>query len=205
MQDQEEINLSGVFNDSLNHTRWRAVSSRKLLGSHAGRQFYQWYLSVYQREALPNFLRYQSPANGGPLSAVRQPKGSKMWSPTQRLRIVGKGEFVRFGWDDLVVETHDMAADCGAGTVWVFGSDAREDLLSLVSVRNRCELQASVVDGKNGLDAIALSGPYYGPHATKPNACATLSYTHGKWVETPDYFPFYVGKLPPKKAASVGI
>lgn len=190
------------------HSQWRAVVSRKLLGSGADVRFYQWYLSIYEDNGAACSLacsyhyglKYQSPANGGPLSTVTQPKGATIWFPVQQLRIVSAAEFMQSGIEELVVESHAMSADCGVSTVAVLSVTGGK-VVPAVSVRNGCELSASIVGGKNGL-SIDLSGPYYGPNAamccpTKPHATAVLGYSNGKWSETPNYYPLYVGKFPP--------
>jgi hypothetical protein len=183
------------------HGQWRAVASRKLVGSANGNSFYQWYLSIYAIDEATYRLKYQSPGNGGPLSVVEQANGAKLWFPVQQLRIVGAAELMQPATQQLVVQSHEMAADCGASTVTVLTSNAGGQVVPAVSVRNGCELNASIVHGANG-DAIALSGPYYGPKAalccpTKAHAGATLRYANGKWSVRPSYFSLYAGKFPP--------
>lgn len=183
------------------HSQWRAVASRKLVGSANGNSFYQWYLSIYAIAEATYQLRYQSPANGGPLAVVMQANGAKLWFPMQQLRIVGTAELMQPATQQLVVQSHEMAADCGESTVTVLTSNAGGQVVPAVSVRNGCELTASIVRGSSG-DAITLSGPYYGPKAplccpTKAHASATLRYANGKWSVRPNYFPLYSGKFPP--------
>ncbi len=212
------VEIRPVFFDGISGPRaadpeWYVVLSRKLLGSHSGKQFYQWYFLVYQSELAGNVLEYESPADGGPLSIVKQQRGSNSWLPRQQLRVISGYDFVqpvlraRSGrrstrnLEQVVLESHEMTTDCGAGTVTVFGV-ASSKIEPFVSARNRCELRASIVDGEGGPDTIVLSGPFFGPGApmccpTKPHAIATLSYSSGGWIETPNYFPFYVGRLPP--------
>jgi hypothetical protein len=183
------------------HGQWRAVASKKLVGSANGNSFYQWYLSIYAIDEATYRLKYQSPANGGPLSVVEQANGAKLWFPVQQLRIVGAAELMEPATQQLVVQSHEMAADCGASTVTVLTSNGGGQVVPAVSVRNGCELSASIVHGANG-DAVALSGPYYGRDAplccpTKTHASATLRYANGKWSVRPNYFSLYAGKFPP--------
>jgi hypothetical protein len=187
------------------HSQWRAVASKQLIGQGNGSSFYQWYLSIYAIDGTTYRLKYQSPANGGPLSKVTQASGgAKMWFPVQTLQIAGTGEFERAGVQQLVVSSHEMAADCGSAIVSVFASGANGAVLPAVSVRNGCELKATIARAKTAgaRDAIVLSGPYYNATApmccpTKTKAASVLSYRSGKWTESPKYYPFYVGKFPP--------
>ncbi|MGA8535085.1 MAG: hypothetical protein WB615_13335 [Candidatus Tumulicola sp.] len=188
------------------HSQWRAIASKKLVGSGNGTNFYQWYLSIYSIDAATYRLKYQSPANGGPLSKVTQAAGgAKMWFPVQTLQIAGVGAFVQPGVQQLVVQSHEMAADCGSATVTVLATNATGTVVPAVSVRNGCDLKATVTHSSSGTvrDAIVLSGPYYNATApmccpTKPKAAAVLSYRNGAWTETPKYFPFFAGKFPPQ-------
>lgn len=183
------------------HSQWRAVASRKLVGSAHGNSFYQWFLSIYAIDEATYRLKYQSPSNGGPLATVTQAHGAQLWFPVQELRIVGAAELMQPATQQLVVQSHEASADCGAATVTVLTSNAGGQVVPAVSVQNGCQLSASVVHGSNG-DAIVLSGPYYGRNAplccpTKPHASATLRYANGKWTEKPSYFPLYAGRFPP--------
>ncbi len=183
------------------HSQWRAVASKKLVGSADGNHFYQWYLSIYAIDEATYRLKYQSPANGGPLATVTQAHGAQMWFPVQELRIVGAAELMQPATQQLVVQSHEAGADCGAATVAILTSSTGGQVVPAVSVQNGCELGASIVRGANA-DAIALSGPYYGPNAplccpTKPHASATLRYANGKWSEKPSYFRLYAGRFPP--------
>lgn len=188
------------------HSQWRAIASKNLAGRNSGTDFYQWHLSFYAIDGTTYRLKYQSPTNGGPLSKVTQASdGVKMWFPLQSLKIAGAGEFVKQGVQQLVVASHEAGADCGSATVTVFGTSAGGAVVPLVSVRNGCALKAAIAHAKTSgaRDAIVLSGPYYNATApmccpTKPKAAAVLSYRNGKWTETPNYFPFYVGKFPPE-------
>ena len=83
--------------------QWRAVISKKLLGSEKGRNFYQWYLSIYALRRGAYRLRYQSPGNGGPLSRVTQANGVKLWFPTQEIDIVGAAALMHRRTQELVV------------------------------------------------------------------------------------------------------
>jgi hypothetical protein len=184
------------------HTQWRAVASKKLLGSQNATDFYQWYLSIYFIDDTTYRLKYRSPANGGPLSRVTQPSGAKVWFPIQQLKIVGAAELMQPAVQQLVVQSHEMAADCGASVVTVFTSSANGTVAPAVSVRNGCELAATIIRDSSG-DAIELSGPYYGANAalccpTKPHATATLRYRNGAWSESPNYFPLFAKRFPPE-------
>lgn len=190
-----------VRNGEAMQRQWRAVASKKLLGSANGTQFYQWYLSIYAIDGSTYRLRYQSPVNGGPLSRVTQANGAKMWFPIQQLQIVGSVELMQPGVQQLVVQSHEAGADCGMSVVTILTASTAGAIAPAVSVRNSCALRATIATASAG-DSIALSGPYYGPNAplccpTKPNATATLSYRNGKWSVTPNYFPFYPGRFPP--------
>jgi hypothetical protein len=189
------------LNGEAMHSQWRAVASKKLVGSANGNSFYQWYLSIYAIDDATYRLKYQSPANGGPLALVERANGAKLWFPMQQLRIVGAAELMQPATQQLIVQSHEMAADCGASTVTVLMSNAGGQVVPAVSVRNGCELNASIVHGSGG-DAVALTGPYYGPNAplccpTKTHAIATLRYAKGKWSVKPSYFSLYAGKFPP--------
>ncbi len=178
--------------DGLAHDRWQAVASKKLVGSGNGRDFYQWYLSIYAPRAGAYRIRYQSPRNGGPLERVVQATGAKMWFPVQDLKIVGAAQLMRKHYEQLVVSSHAMAADCGSATVTIFTAGTAGRAAPAVTVTNPCELSASIVNQSDGA-AIDLTGPYYATNAplccpTKSKATAVLSYRHGKWSETPNYF-----------------
>lgn len=185
------------------HSQWRGVASKKLLGKANGEDAYQWYFSIYRIDGTVYHLKYQSPANGGPLETSTRTNGAPTWFPVQELKIVGAAQLQEPAVEQLVVQSHAMSADCGGGTVSVFTADAASGAVRpAVSVSNGCELTATIVHGTSG-DTIALHGPYYGPNAamccpTKNNASATLAYRNGKWVETPNYYQLYVGKLPPQ-------
>jgi len=188
------------------HSQWRAVASKSVAGQGGGNAFYQWYLSIYAIDGTAYRLKYQSPANGGPLSKVTQAVGgAKMWFPIQSMQISGIGAFVKPAVQQLIVSSHEMGADCGSATVTVLGTNASGGVVPLVSVRNGCSLKATLAHASTpgARDAIVLSGPYYNATApmccpTKPKAAAVLAYRNGKWTETPKYFAFYVGKFPPE-------
>jgi hypothetical protein len=187
------------FNGVAPNAQWRAVASRRLLGESNGRRFYQWYLSVYGSRQQAYRLRYQSPADGGPLGRVVKGNGTDMWFPSQKLRIVGAASLTGDGAEQLVVQSHEMAADCGSAVVVVYGGGPSASVVPAVSVANPCELTATVAPDKN---SILLRGPYYDEKAptccpTKPNASAVLHYHGGRWIETPNYYKLYVGHLPP--------
>ena len=177
------------------HSQWRAVASKKLVGTDSGTKFYQWYLSIYQIDDTTYTLRYQSPTNGAPLEKVTKAHGGGMWYPLQDLTIVGAGQFSMASVDQLVVASHQTGADCGAATVTVFGYDFKKNkVVQAVRADNGCSLTATIVRGKSGaLDSLRLSGPYYDKTApmccpTKPKASAMLRVVNGKWVESPAYY-----------------
>src|SRR5579862_8349114 len=102
------------------HSQWRAVTSKRLLGASNGTSFYQQYLSIYSLDGSTYKLQYQSPRDGGPLAATTQVSGgAKMWFPIQTVQIVGAAELMQPAVQQLVVQSHAMAADCGAATVSV--------------------------------------------------------------------------------------
>ena len=186
------------------HSQWRAVASKKLMGSLAGTIFNQWYLSIYAIDGSTYRLKYRSPGNGGPLSAVTQASGgSKMWFPLQTMRIVGSAELVQSGVQQLVVQSHEAGADCGGAVVTVFAANSGGSVVPAVSLRNGCDLSATIARGHGAVrDSIVLSGPYYNSTApmccpTKTKATAVLSYRNGRWTQTPKYYAMFVGKLPP--------
>ncbi len=181
-----------AFNGESSENRSRAVVSKKLVSSANGQDFYQWYLSIYAFRRAAYRLRYQSPGNGGPLERIAKAHGARMWFPVQELRIVGAAALMRPGVEQLIVASHEMAADCGSAAVTIFASGPGGSIVPVALVENPCELAAAVIRGANG-DAIELRGPYYGPKAplccpTNTHASATLRYRDGKWVESPSYF-----------------
>jgi hypothetical protein len=185
--------------DGLAHARWEAVASKKLVGTGNGRDFYQWYLSIYAPRAGAYRIRYQSPRNGGPLERVAQANGAKMWFPVQDLKIVGAAQLMRKHYEQLVVSSHAMAADCGSATVTVFTAGTAGRAVPAVTVTNSCDLAVKIVNQPDG-PVLELRGPYYGAGAplccpTNAKATAVLGYRHGKWSETPNYFKVEGGPL----------
>ncbi len=188
------------------HSQWRAVASKNLVGTSSGTNFNQWYLSIYAIDGTTYHLKYQSPANGGPLMKVTQVSGgAKMWFPLQTLQIAGIGEFMQAAVQQVVVQSHEAGADCGGATVSVLAVNAKDVVVPAVSVRNGCELKATITHSHSSTvrDSIVLSGPYYNATApmccpTKAKAAAVLSYRNGRWTETPKYFEVLVGKFPPQ-------
>jgi len=186
--------------DGMN-SQWRAVLSRKQVGSNGTDTFYQWYLSVYAIDGTTYKLKYRSPGDGGPFSNVTKANGAQMWFPIQTGKIDPPAELTMPAKDALIVESHEMSADCGAGVVAVFTTDAAGKVVPAVSARNGCELTAKPVSSKSG-PALQLNGPYYAANAamccpTKPKASSTLQYVAGKWTQTPSYYEIFPGKLPP--------
>jgi|SRR5580700_276853 hypothetical protein len=181
---------SVAFHGETGAVQWRAIVSKQLAGSGNGQTFYQWYLSLYAMRLGTYRLRYQSPRNGGPLSHVEQAHGAKMWFPVQEMRIVGSAQLMGFGARQLVVQSHEMAADCGSATVTIFASKPGDSAGPAATIANSCDLSAKI--GSDGA-SIELTGPYYAPNAalccpTKTKATATLRYRGGKWIESPNYF-----------------
>jgi hypothetical protein len=184
------------------HSQWRAILSKKQVGSSGHDVFYQWYLSIYAIDGTTYKLQYQSPRNGGPFSNVTKANGAPLWFPVQSGKIDAPIALMMEGKDNLVVESHEMSADCGSGVVAVFTTDNTGKVVPAVSARNGCELTASPVNSKAGR-SLTLAGPYYGPNAamccpTIVKAVATLQYANGKWVETPNRYELFPGKLPPQ-------
>jgi hypothetical protein len=181
----QSVSFNGSSSD-----RWEAIASKKFVGSGNGQTFYQWYLSVYQLRRGAYRLRYESPDNGGPLSRVAQANGAKMWFPIQDLKIVGAAPLIQKAVQLLVVQSHEMAADCGSATVTVFGTKPGGIVGPIATATNFCDLSAKIsADGTS----LELSGPYYATNAplccpTKPHASAVLRYVDGKWTQSPNYF-----------------
>jgi hypothetical protein len=175
------------------HSQWRAVASRKLLGTTGHFVYDQWYLSIYA--IMPNGtyrLQYQSPGTDNFLSVVKK-YSSSTWLPQQSLKLVGVGQFVQPAVEYLVAEQQEASADCGGGEVAVFHYNwTTQRIEKSITVLNNCELNAAVIRDRQG-DAIQLTGPYYGPTApmccpTKAKATAILRYANGKWTMKPNYF-----------------
>jgi len=184
------------------HSQWRAVMSKQLVGKGSTQSFYQYYLSIYQLDGNAYKLRYQSPRDGGPFTKLSKASGAELWFPFQSGTIVGAGEFMRSGVQQVVVATHQTGADCGSAAVSVFGVDPTANkVVPEVSVQNGCDLNARVVAGTgSSLASLLLTGPYYAKNAalccpTKPNASATLRYQNGRWVQAPKYYEMSAGRL----------
>ncbi|MGH7683298.1 MAG: hypothetical protein ACREMT_03040 [Vulcanimicrobiaceae bacterium] len=189
--DSRIVYLTGEGTQS----QWRAVISKKTVGTgERGERFYQYYLSIYRIDGSTYRLKFQSPRDGGPFTAVERAHGAKLWFPVQSARIAGTGEFLAPTVQQVVVQSHEMAADCGLSTITVFAYDRnRRKVVPSATVSNYCNLEASVVSPSDG-SAISLRGPYYKADAalccpTRPKAAATLRYAGGTWIETPNYFP----------------
>ncbi len=176
------------------HSQWRAVLSRKALGNDGKtRTFYQWYLSIYAIDGTVYRLKYRSPKHPIPFTTVERATGANLWFPVQDASIVGVGELMGPGAQQIVIASHQMAADCGSGRVDVLFQDAAmQMIMPTLSVENGCDLSAKVIHDAQGY-AISMTGPYYGPHApmccpTKPKATAIFRFTNKGWVQTPKYF-----------------
>jgi hypothetical protein len=186
-------------------SRWHAVLSRKALGSEAGTTYYQWYLSLYAMGNTHFVLKYQSPSGGGPFDQVTKPvqDDAHMWFPVQDAKIVGIVASMDPEIEQLVVQSHQMSADCGAAEVDVYGYDQKKStVVPVIAVANGCDLTAKIVGGEGDApDSIALTGPYYKDSTpmccpVKNNVTATLTYHLGQWVESPPYFKLYRGSFP---------
>jgi hypothetical protein len=175
------------------HGQWRAVLSKKFAGSANGTTFYQWYLSIYAIDGTVYRLKYRSPASAIPFDRVEKARGAALWLPVQEAKIVGTGEFMGPGSQQLVIQSHQAGADCGTARVDVFFFDAAmQTVMTTLSVENGCELTAAVNHGSDG-DSLQLVGPYYAAKAplccpTKSKATALLRFHNGTWTEQPQYF-----------------
>jgi hypothetical protein len=176
-------------------SQWRGIVSKKLVGTSAGMSFYQWYLSIYAINGSTYVLKYRSPNKLVPYDTVTRTSDASMWFPGQSGEIVGAGEFMGPGVQQLVVSSHQSGADCGSVRIDIFAYDAKTgNVYPALSIENYCRLDAKIIDG----DALQLTGPYYGPKAptccpTKPNVSATLRYANGKWLESPQRYFEIVG------------
>lgn len=184
------VHAEGVSFNGSSSDRWEAVVSKKFVGSGSGRSFYQWFLSLYQLRRGAYRLRYESPYNGGPLSRVTQANGARMWFPVQDLKIVGAAPLMQKRVQVLVVQSHEMAADCGSATVMILGTKPGGAVGPLATITNSCDLAAKI--GADGA-SLELTGPYYAANAplccpTKANATTVLRYVDGKWKQSPNYF-----------------
>ncbi|HEX4012839.1 MAG TPA: hypothetical protein VHX17_02985 [Candidatus Cybelea sp.] len=175
------------------HTPWRAVLSKKLVGSGNGISFYQWFLSFYAGDGTTYHLKYRSPNARVPFEKVAKADGASMWFPVQDAKIVGTGEFMGPGSQQLVVQSHEGGGDCGMARVDVFYfGAAMQTVMTTLSVQNSCDLSASIIHEARG-DALKLSGPFYNSSAplccpTKPDATAILRFNNGTWTATAQYF-----------------
>lgn len=175
------------------HSQWRAVLSRKAVGHDEKTTFYQWYLSIYAIDGTVYHLRYQSPKNPVPFDTVAKANGANLWFPVQDASIAGVGELMGPGVQQVVIASHQMAADCGSGRVDVLFQDAAmQMIIPTLSIENGCDLSAKLVTDSKGV-ALAVTGPYYGPHAamccpTKPKVTAIFRFTSKGWTQTPKYF-----------------
>jgi hypothetical protein len=174
------------------HSQWRALLSKKLVGSGNGTPFYQWFLSFYAIDGTVYRLKYRSPDAPVPFGRVTKAHGASLWFPIQHAKIVGVGELMGPGAQQLVVQSDEAAADCGTARVDVFfyGS-AMQMVMRTLSVENSCSLSASVIRAHG--DSLQLTGPYYAANAplccpTKERATATLRFNNGTWTEQPRYF-----------------
>ncbi|HVA27387.1 MAG TPA: hypothetical protein VNF68_04365, partial [Candidatus Baltobacteraceae bacterium] len=132
-------------------SQWRGVLSKKLLGTSAGMSFYQWYVSIYQIDGNTYHLKYQSPANGGPLDKVEKANDATMWFPSQSGSIVGAAQLMGPGVEQLVVATHQIGADCGSADLTVFSYNPKtQKVVPAVTLQNGCDLSAKIVHGTNG-------------------------------------------------------
>lgn len=176
------------------NSAWHVVASRVEAGKQMGKTpAYQWYLSFYAPAQNGLKLVYRLPNSSHTiLSTVTKAHGAEMYFPVQELKIAGVAELERSGLQDVVVQTHQFAADCGSSIVAVFGAGANMSVSPRVTVVNPCALSAKVVK-KGSSQTVQLAGPYYNAKAplccpTKPHATATLRYAGGKWLVSPSYF-----------------
>ena len=175
------------------HSQWRAVLSRKAVGHDAKTTFYQWYLSIYAIDGTIYHLKYQSPKNPIPFDTVEKAHGANLWFPVQDGSIAGVGELMGPGFQQVVVVSNQMAADCGSARVDVLFQDAAmQMIMPTLSVENYCELSARVIHDAKGY-AIAVTGPYYAKNAptccpTKPRVTAIFRFSSKGWTQTPKYF-----------------
>jgi hypothetical protein len=175
------------------HAQWRAVLSKAEAGRGNGTTFYQWYFSLYAIDGTTYRLKYRSPRDGAPFAAVARAHGAALWFPVAQARISGVGELMAPGVQQVVVESHEAAADCGLARVDVFAYDGTtRKVAPALSVENGCELHARLVNGPRGA-ALAVTGPYYGPNAalccpTKNAVTAIFRFRNGRWRQQPRYF-----------------
>lgn len=175
------------------NSAWHVVSSRKQIGTQDGTPVYQWYVSFYAPSADGLKLAYRLPDNDNALLAkVEKASGAQAYFPHADVRIAGAGEFEQSGVQDVVVQIHQIGADCGMSDVVVFGAGANMRVVPRVNVQNPCDLQASIVkDGS--MSAVRLTGPYYARDSalccpTKRQVTSLLSFAKGSWRVQPRYF-----------------
>ena len=89
------------------HSQWRAVLSKKLLGTGNGTSFYQWFLSFYAIDDTVYRLKYRSPNSTKPFARVTKAQGAPLWFPVQAAKIAGTGELMGPGAQQLVVQSHE--------------------------------------------------------------------------------------------------
>ena len=176
------------------NSAWHVVASRKMVGKQMGDPVYQYYLSFYAPAADgASNLVYQVPNKSSDwLEKVTKAPSADLYFPHQNLQIVGAGELEQQTVQDVVILSHQAGADCGSADLTVFGADTHGKVQQRVHIQNGCDLRAKIVK-KGQLQAVQLSGPYYGPKApmccpTKPHATAMLTYGNGKWSVKPNYF-----------------
>ena len=189
------VYLSGEGMSSRWHGDFNGDGRSDFLLQNGQQLAYQWYLSIYEPTGNGWKLASRWPGNNrSPLSKVTKAHGAELYFPMQSLKIVGGAELEQPAVQDAVVQIHEAAADCGSSTVAIIGLTKKYQPTIRTSVRNGCDLQASIV--KYGqMQAVQLTGPYYGPKAamccpTKPKATARLTYS-GQirgWNVTPNYF-----------------
>ena len=175
------------------NSRYRIVTSRVPVGKPPRDQ---WYLSVYAQNGDDFSQLFQSPGASDTLKIVpqlQQGSGTSAYFPIETLRIVGVGEFMGAGFQQAILQMHAAAADCGMTQISILRADPGPGPIYVTAqVQNPCSLTATMSHG-----AIQLSGPYYSESSplccpAKPHAQATLRYTGGTWVETPNYFALRV-------------
>jgi len=189
------------------HSQWHAVTSKKQVGTYADKPFYQWYLSIYEIDGSTYELKYQSPKNGPPLSAVSHSSDGKMWFPRSPSRLSAR-------------PTHAARRAAARRRVprdrrglrhrarYRLGTNRAGSIFPEVSVQNACDLDAKIVKTPSGGSALQLTGPYYNSTAalccpTKTSATATLTTPTGRGPRvrstsrsTPESFrPANVGNL----------
>lgn len=182
------------------HGRWRAVASRRLLGTAHKQAFYQWYLSFYRLGALGNYrLAMRSPGKAPTLlSTVKKVPNAAMWFPSQQVKIIGAASLTGTDAQQLVVASHESAADCGSAAVTIFGFDVKhQTLVPLVSMRNPCDLTATLPVQSAG-NVVNLIGPAYAKYdplccPSQPKAHAVLFFQRGKWRMTPSLYSMKLG------------